>query len=116
MKINIIEIEMLKYLNKRKHVSQRRLRLNFPICFNKITGSLYNKGMITQTYAEDDEMFLPGTLIMMPGNGDFIITSEGQKFLNEWKKTIFSKIWDAIKFVICAIVTVLITNIINSLH
>lgn len=95
--LSISEIEMLKYIKRRKSVSPKRLRLNFPICFNRMTGKLFSKGFIIQEYAPDDKMFYEDTLMTMPGSGNYTLTIAGQDYLDKYQKRPISKVINIIK-------------------
>lgn len=113
--LSITEIEMLKYIKRRKSISPKRLRLNFPICFNRMTGKLFSKGYIIQEYALYDEMFAGNTALTLPGNGNFTITSAGQDYLDKHKKQPLSKVICFIKWLLGIIFTSLVGYIVTLL-
>lgn len=108
-----IELEMLKYLSRRKYVPMWRLKMNFPICFNKIAGGLIVQSLITREHLEGEPLFIPGTLIPLCGSGRFTITTFGKEYLDNIKKECYSSAWNIFKFLlqeICAaIIGIVIT-------
>ena len=108
-----IELEMLKYLNRRKYVPMWRLKMNFPICFNKIASDLITQSLITREHLKGEPLFIPKTLIPLGGSGRFTITTFGKEYLENIKKERYSSAWNIFKFLlqeICAaIIGIVIT-------
>ena len=103
-----IELEMLKYLNRKKYVPMWRLKMNFPICFNKIASNLIAQNLITREHLEGEPLFIPKTLIPLGGSGRFTITTFGKEYLDNLKKGRYSSAQECIKKILGLILAVII--------